>query len=324
MGEAFAGTTVGKKAMLWGVLAQSIPDIDFLASSWLSTTDNLLAHRGFTHSILFALILSPVLASIAWRVHRPHNISWLKWLSFFGAAILMHIFLDAFNNYGVGWFEPFSHYRLTFNIIYVADPFFSIVSAIASVMLLTLSRRNRLRSMWWKLGLGYSLLYLGYAAVNKINIDRKTEKILLDQGIPFSRYMTTPAPLQNWLWFVVAANDTGYYTGYISVFDSNKNIPFRFSPKNDSLLSRVRNKTEAEKLIRFAQNYYTFEQHADTILFNDLRFGQIVGWENPEERFAFYYYLQPDMDNTLVVQRGRFAKWNAHALKTFIHRIKGN
>ena len=57
MGEAFAGKTLGKKAMLWGALAQSIPDIDFLASFWMNTTSNLLAHRGFTHSLLFCALI---------------------------------------------------------------------------------------------------------------------------------------------------------------------------------------------------------------------------------------------------------------------------
>ncbi len=41
----------------------------------------------------------------------------------FGGVIFFHIFVDAFNNYGVGWFEPFSKTRITFNTIYVADPF---------------------------------------------------------------------------------------------------------------------------------------------------------------------------------------------------------
>lgn len=124
MGEAFAGKTVGKKAMLWGVLAQSIPDIDFIASLWLNTSDNLLAHRGFTHSILFCLLLTPVIASLAYHIHKPHNITLLKWVLFIGSAISIHLFLDAFNNYGVGWFEPFSQERISFDTIYVADPFF--------------------------------------------------------------------------------------------------------------------------------------------------------------------------------------------------------
>ena len=71
MGEAFAGKTVGRKAMLWGVLAQSFPDIDFLTAFWTNTTGNLLAHRGFTHSILFCIIITPLLAFFAERWHRP-------------------------------------------------------------------------------------------------------------------------------------------------------------------------------------------------------------------------------------------------------------
>ena len=93
MGEAFAGKMLGKKAMLWGALAQSIPDIDFLASFWMDTSSNLLAHRGFTHSFLFCLIITPLFALAAEYWHRPHNISLKHWMLFFGAVIFGHIFL---------------------------------------------------------------------------------------------------------------------------------------------------------------------------------------------------------------------------------------
>ncbi len=36
--------------MLYGAIAASLPDIDFIAAFWMNTTDDLLAHRGFTHS----------------------------------------------------------------------------------------------------------------------------------------------------------------------------------------------------------------------------------------------------------------------------------
>ncbi len=124
MGEAFAGKKLGRKAMVWGLLAQSFPDIDFIATTWLNTPSDLLAHRGFTHSILFAVIVALIMAVLANRWHRPHNISLKRWMLFFSAAILSHIFIDAFNNYGVGWFEPFNHDRISFNTVYVADPFF--------------------------------------------------------------------------------------------------------------------------------------------------------------------------------------------------------
>jgi inner membrane protein len=323
IGEAFAGKTVGKKAMLWGILAQSIPDIDFLAAMWLDTSSNLLAHRGFTHSILFAAILTPFLALAAEKWHRPHNISFLKWTAFFASTILSHILLDAFNNYGVGWFEPFNHYRISFNILYVADPFFSVAPGLACLFLL-FARKKRIRGILWKSGLLISFLYLIYAIYNKINIDQDVKRIFSKQQINYSRYFTTPAPLQHWLWFVVAGNDSGYYVGYRSVFDNEPTMPLNYFPKNDALIVLIKNKPEVAQLIRFSKGYYTIERNADTLLFNDLRFGQVTGWYDPAEKFSFHYYLQPDMDNTLVVQRGRFANWNRQTFLSFIRRIKGN
>ena len=324
MGEAFAGKTVGKKAMLWGALAQSIPDIDFVAASWLNTSENLLAHRGFTHSILFGLAASVLMTFFAEKWHRPHNISFRRWLAFFTAVILTHIFLDAFNNYGVGWFEPFSHYRISFNVIFVADPFFSIVPGIAFVMLLVLSRFSKKRKFWWRTGLAFCFLYLGYCVVNKTIINSQVKQLLNKQDIKYNNYFTTPAPFQAWLWFVTAAADSGYYVGYRSVFDKSEKIRLKYFPRNSYLLAASENKKEVQQLIRFSQGYYTVEQRKDTLVFNDLRFGQVVGWENPDAEFAFHFYLTPDIDNTLVVQRGRFAKWNEHTFRIFWKRIKGD
>ena len=193
MGEAFAGKKLGKKAMLWGAMAQSIPDIDFLASFWMDTSSNLLAHRGFTHSFLFCAIITPVMAVLAERWHRPHNISFKKWALFFGAVIFIHVFIDAFNNYGVGWLEPFSHKRISFNAIYVADPFFSIWPAIACVALIYLSRGNSKRKRWWRMGLGMSAIYLLYCLYHKVKIDMDVKDILQKQEISYDRYFTTPA-----------------------------------------------------------------------------------------------------------------------------------
>ena len=324
MGEAFAGNTVGKKAMIWGILAQSVPDIDFLAAFWLDTPSNLLAHRGFTHSILFSALMTMLLAILAERWHRPHNISLVKWIAFFGAVILGHIFLDAFNNYGVGWFEPFSHTRISFNILYVADPFFSAIPAIAFVMLLWFKKNNTKRKFLWRFGLGMSLLYLGYCVINKVTINRNVKKMLAKQQIHYTRFLTTPAPLQNWLWYIVAGTDTGYYVGYRSVFEHSNKLALEFFPSNDSLLQPVEHTKEVEQLIRFSQHFYTVEKKRDTLIFNDLRFGQIIGWQNPKEQFVFYYFLQPKIDNTLVVQRGRFAKWDEESFKSMVRRIRGD
>ncbi|MBS1933255.1 MAG: metal-dependent hydrolase, partial [Bacteroidetes bacterium] len=239
IGEAFFEKGFGKKAMLWGALAQSIPDVDFVASFWLNTSENLLAHRGFTHSILFAIIIIPVFALTAEKIHRPHNISFKKWILFFTVEVFIHLFIDGFNNYGIGWLEPFSHARFSFNTIYVADPFFSFWPGIACIVLFITGRYNKARAFWWKFGIIIPFLYLCYCVADKIKIDRDVQTIFASQHIPHQRYFTTPAPLQNWLWYVVAGDDGGYYVGFRSLFDRKKEISFQYFPRNDSLLNPV-------------------------------------------------------------------------------------
>lgn len=324
MGDAFAGKQLGKRAMFLGAVAQSVPDIDFIASFWLNTSENLLAHRGFTHSFLFVGMMTPLLALLAERWHRPHDISIKRWMIFFGLQALIHLLLDGMNVYGVGWFEPFSHHRVSYNWIFVADPFYSVWLGIAFVVLLIL-KRNHPRRWWWrKFGIGLSTVYLLYCGLNKIKIDSDVRDVFAKQQISYNSYFTTPTPLNNWLWYVVAASDSGYYIGYRSLFDSERKIDFHFVPRNDSLLKPVSNHEDLHKLLRFSKGYYTVKNQGDTLVFNDLRFGQMIGWNDPGAPFVFYYYLQHPSENDFVVQRGRFARWNGVALRSLIRRIRGN
>ena len=243
IGELFVGNKVGRKALLWGAVAQSFPDIDFITAFWMDTTDELLAHRGFTHSLLFAALLTPILAFLAERWHRPHNISLTKWHVFFGTEILLHIFLDAFNAYGTAWFEPFSHIRFSFHTLFVAEPLFSIWVGIAFAALLITRRNQKKRKIWSVFGLAMCFIYILISVVNKVMVERDVVKALDSQKITYNRYFTTPTPLNNLLWFVVAETDSGFNLGYRSVFDKSKTIRFEYFERNnlftDSLKSTI-------------------------------------------------------------------------------------
>ncbi|HVU93833.1 MAG TPA: metal-dependent hydrolase [Puia sp.] len=323
IGELLAGRTLGKKAMLIGAAANSLPDIDFVAAMWLPTARDVWAHRGITHSILFVIVMSPLLALLAQRALPRSNMSRRRWLIFFGIELLTHIFIDAFNAYGTGWFEPFSHQRISFHVLFVADPFYSVWLGIAFVALLILKARHPARRKWAAAGLLLSTLYLVYGISNKLRIDNHVKDDLQAQHHPYTRYFSTPTPLNTWLWYVVAEDSDGFYTGYRSMFD-HQPTSFRWQPKAKRLLKPFMEHPDVHYLLRFSQGFYTCEQWGDTVVFNDLRFGEMKGWEDPKARFVFHYFLQRPDANEVVVQRGRFAGWDGRTLRIFVRRIRGN
>jgi inner membrane protein len=57
-GEAALGKKIGNKALLFGAIGGTIPDLDVFVGNWLygNEIDAMLFHRGFMHSILFSVL----------------------------------------------------------------------------------------------------------------------------------------------------------------------------------------------------------------------------------------------------------------------------
>lgn len=323
VGEAFFEKGFGKKAMWWGSLSQSIADIDFVAFLWMDTPSALLAHRGFTHSIVFLFLLSPVFALTAIRIHRPQNIRFYKWLLFFGTQMLMHLLLDLCNNYGIGLFEPFQHQRYAMNLLYVADPLFSFIPAIAFWMLIRMNRYSKHRMSWVNLAFLSMLSYFLIATGLKLHIQNKVEREARIRRIVYTNQLITPAPFQIFLWYVVLKSESGYWVNYRSIFDHNMKSSWSFHAQNSSLLKTVHDHEELQHLIRFSNDFYTAQKINDSLYFNDLRFGQVLGWHQPDNSFVFHYLISHPVDQKLVVQRGRIKSWTKSEVGYYFKRIFG-
>lgn len=77
VGEAVLGRRIGNRAMIWGAVAGTIPDMDVLGKYFLSELDNLAFHRGISHSLLFCLIGSVVFGWVTDRLYRSRHHAWL-------------------------------------------------------------------------------------------------------------------------------------------------------------------------------------------------------------------------------------------------------
>jgi inner membrane protein len=338
IGEAVAGRRLGKKALVIGAVVNSLPDIDFLASFWLGTARDVWFHRGITHSILFVTLAAVLLGAVARRVYRAAGMGLWDWSCFLGLELFSHIFIDAFNSYGTGWFEPFNHYRVSFNVIFVADPLYSVWLGLAALLLAVLRWGHAWRRRWAWLGLILSSGYLCYCLYNKWSVDKSVERRLAAAGVGYSDYFTTPTPFNSWLWYVVAetsgpeAGDSthrrrpaGYYTGYRSVFDSpDRPLELRWQPRNDEALAAYRKRNDLRYLLRFAQGDYSIGSFEGRTVFNVIRFGEVQGWRDSSAPFVFHYFLADPADNRFVIQRGRWRGWDKEACRAFLRRIEGD
>jgi inner membrane protein len=322
MGEAIAGKKLGKQAMLWGALANNIPDIDVVSSAWMTQVDSLLAHRGITHSFLFCLIFPLILAFVFARINK--RLSLREWYLMFASGMIVHILIDALTCYGTGWFEPFSKSRVSLNVLFVADPFYTLPLLVGFFALIFMSMKSRKRKLWTRIALFTSTAYIFYAIVNKISINSIFRNQLKEQQISCNDWFSTPTPLNNFLWMLVARTDSGFYIGYRSVFDNDRHIDFHYRPCNDKLLANLPQDRDLINLKRFSKNFYVIEKHNDSLYFNDIRFGSVRGWDNPDADFVFRYALDKNANNDLVIQRGRLKVSGGEAVRSLFNRIKGN
>lgn len=92
-----------------------IPDADVVGFSFGISYNSMFGHRGFTHSILFAVMFGAFAALIAHKFLTA-KISFPKLFIFFALATFSHLFLDMLTDGGLGvaLFAPLSGARFFF------------------------------------------------------------------------------------------------------------------------------------------------------------------------------------------------------------------
>jgi inner membrane protein len=116
-----AGVTIAEKPMLsrfWlvALLCSTIPDADIIGFAIGIKYGDFLGHRGFFHSIFFALVLSIGLVLIFFKDYQLFSVRWWKSVLFFFIVGASHGILDAFTDGGLGvaLLAPFDNTRYFF------------------------------------------------------------------------------------------------------------------------------------------------------------------------------------------------------------------
>lgn len=103
VGEVVLGKKIGNRALLWGAVGGTIPDLDVLSAFFVSEINELAYHRGFSHSIVFAILGAFI---FGWLIERMYKSTFHKYWACLGwFAIPLGILLFLYRIFDVTSFS---------------------------------------------------------------------------------------------------------------------------------------------------------------------------------------------------------------------------
>ena len=323
VGEAVLGKKVGNKAVLWGAIGGTIPDLDTIPGQFLDTVSRLEIHRGFSHSIVFAIIIAPLLGFLIHKIYqKKKEATWWDWTKLFFWAIFTHPLLDIFTTWGTQLFWPLE-WRIAIQSIFVIDPIYTLPFLICLVSVLFFKRKNNRRKKVNRIGLWVSSCYLILSVLLKLSADSVFKNQLEKQHVEYLRFDSRPTPFNTILWTSNIELENDFAITYYSFFDVQNTLELNYFPKNEELLNPYRNNPKVERLIQLTKGFYTIEKTAKGIAMNDLRFGLTEGFDQGKGSFVFTYLIQNTEDGILVTQKEQSFEGMDEVLSKLWKRILG-
>lgn len=320
VGEAVLGKKIGNKAMLYGAIAGTIPDLDVFVNSFTDTVSTLEIHRGVTHSILFSIFFAPIFGWLVSRFERYKIVTDWSWLFFW--CLLTHPLLDAFTTWGTQLFWPLN-IRVAFKTIFVIDPLYTVPFMVFLILAMFQNRTSKKRRFYNNMGLVFSTGYLAITLLLKWYTYTKFEEALKEQDIAYTQIDTRPSPMNTILWSANVATEDAFLIGSYSLFDSQP-IVFNSYPKNHELIADFADHDKMRRMISISKQWYLITKKNDALYFNDLRFG-LLSMEPDAQDFVFQYKVETNTNGELYFTETQKDRGDAEKLlKQLWERIKGN
>ncbi|HEX5789817.1 MAG TPA: metal-dependent hydrolase, partial [Luteolibacter sp.] len=295
---------MGNRALFWGALFGTVPDLDILFNPLFDNAGQLWWHRGPSHSLLVMVLASLLLARPLAKLWRSVRIS----AAHAGCFVLLewstHVLIDCFNVYGTLVLWPFSPTRISFNNLFIIDPLFTAPMLLALIWLAFLrsskqaDQRRRI-NLW---GLGLACLYVGMSVGAKSVASHRFEADLKRNHAPCLRRIEAPTAFNILLWRCVAEYPHEFRVGYRSLLDrSSAPIQWTAYPKGRDAVAGTPAKRELAILEQFTDGWWIARRHAKGAWIGDLRFGEQRSWNAErqiiDQRLSFAWDLMADRES---------------------------
>lgn len=329
IGEATLGRKAGYRAMAWAAAISVLPDIDVAIGQVMSEIDALVFHRGWTHSLVFLLIMSPLLGYGIQKLHKQLDVSVRQWTLLAGLTLFSHIFLDLCTSYGTQVLLPFTDTAYAWSNIAIIDPLFTLPYLIAIPFFLRYRHNFDRRKVTVLTAIGISCLYLIFTFINKHYVEQQFIERLESEQISWQDAEVKPILFSNLLWRGIARDGDQYSAGFYALPDDEPFSDLYTIHGHHNLADPIEAFEPFQQIRWISEGYFQIEKEGDSLFFNDLRFGRMGEWEYRDSPYTFSYHLEsygapPDSMHITRVDLDFEADRDRQLLRSMINRIIGN
>jgi len=198
-------------ALLIGALAGMAPDLDVLIYSADDPLLFLEFHRQFTHSLFF-IPFGALLCALVVYPFIKNKLTFSQVYLFSFAGFATHGLLDSCTSYGTQLFWPFSDQRISWSIVSIIDPFFTIPIIIGIVF--AVYRNNRLFA---RIALIYAVVFLSLGLIQKQRAENALYTLAQQRGHQTDRIRVKPSFGNRHVWKLIYEYNGRYYVDAVKL-----------------------------------------------------------------------------------------------------------
>ncbi len=314
---------IGKKSLLIGAIAGTIPDLDVLLTPLFNDVESLTIHRSVSHSIGLAILLSLLLGEIFHRIFKKEQ-SRLSWMFAFFLSMMTHSLLDWCTTYGTKLLSPFNDHLFSTNNIHVFEPIYTVVLLIgaASLFFRPQSCSKRQKIVRWTLII--STTYLLWTFVSKGIANQHFVTELERQEIGYEKLMVSPTPFNSVLWHGIAKVENGYYMATYSLFDTRDEIEFQFEHSANDLIPKIKENRLVNYYLEYTQDFPLIKKDPEgNISIYAIKYGPVNYVGKPEFINPLCFNKNELEDEKIRIDKSGKQKGPVKNYKNLFRRIRG-
>jgi inner membrane protein len=277
VGEATLGRKVGRRAILWGAVCGTLPDLDVFVPLGDAVRD-FTYHRSASHSVFVLAALTPLLVWLILKIHPQTRAHWRGWAALVYLVFLTHVLLDSLTVYGTQIFWPLTEYPVGLGSIFIIDPAYTLPLLGGVLAALIAGRRYPFGWRANTLGLTLSAAYLLWGVLAQQHVYAVARDSLAHQDIEYTQMLVVPTPFNSVLWRVLVMEPEGYREGFYSLLDTEPHVAMTRYASEPRLLSGIEDHWPVQRLQWFSKGFNRVSEQDGAVIITDLRMGMEPGY----------------------------------------------